>query len=158
MHFHENLKAGFATRAFRYDGISNWDIHGNRLIWSEGDDNISIRDLRNPDDKSIIESDIMSLNTSHVLPEKTCRPYVRILPGGDFLMTTLLVDHTLTGTHRLSRISAQGTVLWSVELNAYMSRPAIGKDSVYLYVFSESMLPPLKQILSLETCLWSFHS
>lgn len=103
--FQENLKAGFATRAFRCDGASDWDIHGNRLIWSGGDEKISIRD------KSIIESEIMSLSTSHILPEKTFRPYVRILPGGDFLMTTLLVHQTLTETHRLSRISGQGTVL-----------------------------------------------
>ena len=90
-----------------------------------------IRDLRTPDDKSIVEPEIMSLSTSHILPEKTCRPYVRILPEGDFLMTTLLIRETLRGTHRLRRISAQGTVLWSVDLDGIMTRPAIGKDSVY---------------------------
>lgn len=131
LHYQKNLEAGLATRAFRFDGASDWDIHGNRLIWSRGDETISIRDLRSSNDKSIIESEVMSLDVSQILPENTSRLYVRSLPGGDFLMTTLSIKQKLEETHRLTRISARGAVLWSVDLDASMSRPAIGKDSVY---------------------------
>lgn len=131
MHSQKNLEAGLATRAIRCDGASDWDIYENRLIWSREDEAISIRDLRTPDDKSILESETVSLNTSHTLPEKTRRPYIRSVPGGDFLMTTLLVKDTLEQSHQLRRISAQGIVLWSVDLEAFMTGPAIGKDCVY---------------------------
>ena len=134
VHFQQNLEAGFATRAIRCDGASDWDIRGNRLIWSKGDEEVSICDLRTADNKSILESELLSLDTSHSLPEVTGRPYVRILPGGDFLITTLttfVIKDTIKETHQLRRISAQGYILWSVELDAFMTRPAVGEDSVY---------------------------
>ena len=46
-------------------------------------------------------------------------------------MTTLMIERELLKTHRLVKVSAQGTVLWSIDLEASMTRPAIGKDSVY---------------------------
>ena len=135
VHYQTNLEAGFATRAIRFDGAVGWDLRENRLIWSKGDEEISIRDLRTPDDKSIIDSGIISLDISHLLPDKTSRQYVRIIPGGDFLVMTLLIkDDTLAAPKescQLRRISAQGNVLWSVDLEASIIRSAIGKDSVY---------------------------
>ncbi len=46
-------------------------------------------------------------------------------------MTTLMIEGKLLKNHRLVKVSAQGTLLWSIDLNVSMTRPAIGKDSVY---------------------------
>ena len=131
MHYQANLEVGLATRAIRCDGAIDWDLHENRLIWCGRSKVISIRDLRTPEDHSAIESKILGLDTSHILPGKTCRPYTRILPGGDFLVTTSLIEDILSQSQQLRKISARGTVLWSVNLEAAMTRPAIGKDNVY---------------------------
>ena len=135
MYLQQSLEAGFATRALRCDGVSDWDIHENRLMWTKGDGDISIRDMRKPDDTSIIDLKIMNFDTSHILPPNAWRLYVRILPGGDFLMTTRIVTkidtENVPPVDRLQRISAQGKVAWSVDLEACTNRPAIGKHNFY---------------------------
>lgn len=74
-----------------------------RLIWTIGDEGISIRDLRTTNDESFFEPKTTSLDASHIMPAKTCRPYVWILLRGDILKTTLIVDDNLAQKHRLAR-------------------------------------------------------
>lgn len=89
------LEAGLAPKAIQCDGASYGDIHDDRLIWTIGDEGISIRDFSTTNDESFFESKTMSLDASHIMPAKTCRPYVGILLRGDMLMTTLIVDDNL---------------------------------------------------------------
>ena len=128
MHYQENLEAGLATRAIRCDGASDWHVHENRLLWYRTDEAPSIRDLRTADDRSITDSNFINIDISHAMLEKTCRRYIQNIPGGDFLMT---IKDTVKQTHQLRRISARGSVLWSIDLEANMTRPIIGKESVY---------------------------
>lgn len=131
VYYQENLEAGLATRAIRCDGASDWHVHENRLLWCRTDEAPLIRDLRTADDKSITESDLINLDISHAMPKETSRRYVQMIPGGDFLMTTLLIKDTVKQAHQLTKISARGSVLWSIDLKATMSRPVIGKEDVY---------------------------
>ena len=131
VYYQQNLEAGFATRAIRCDGASDWHVHNDRLLWGRSEEPPLIRDLRDVDDRSITESDSVTLDITHAMPEETCRRYLQSLPGGDFLMTTMLIKDTAKKTHQLRRISARGSVLWSVDLESTMTRPVIGKDSVY---------------------------
>lgn len=101
--FSAKLEAGLAPKAIQCDGASYGDIHDDRLIWTIGDEGISIRDLRTTNDESFFESKTMSLDTSHIMPAKTSRPYVWILLRGDILMTTLIVDGNLEQKQRLAR-------------------------------------------------------
>ena len=90
-----------------------------------------IRDLRTVDDRSITDTDSIQLDITHAMPGGTCRRYVQVIPGGDFLMTTLLVKDAVNQAHQLTRISAGGSVVWSLDLTATMTRPVIGKESIY---------------------------
>ena len=83
------------------------------------------------DDESITESDSMTLDISHAMPDGACRRHVQIIPGGDFLITTYLIKDFANKTHQLSRVSASGNVIWSIDLKAKMTRPVIGKERIY---------------------------
>ena len=131
MYYQQNLEAGFATRAIRCNGASDWHVHENRLLWGRMEEPRLVLDLRTVDGTSITESDSMTLHFSHPLPNGTCRRYVQIIPGGDFLMTTVLIQDTGKRAHKLKRISAGGSVLWSLNLKGTMTRPVIGKENIY---------------------------
>ena len=89
-------------------------------------------DLRTVDDSSITDADSIQLDISHAVPNETCRRYLQVIPGGDFLMTTLLIKDNVNQAHQVTRISAGGSVVWRLDLNATMTRPVIGKESFYL--------------------------
>ena len=131
MYYQESLEAGLATRAIRCDGASGLHVHDDRLLWYRADEALSIRDLRTADHRSITESDSMQLDVNHAMPDATCRRYVQIIPGGDFLMTTCVIKDNTKKTHRIRRISARGNVLWSITLKGTMTRPVLGKQSIY---------------------------
>ena len=44
--FQQNMKAGLVIRAIRCDGASHWGIHENRLLWTDRDEEIPIRDMK----------------------------------------------------------------------------------------------------------------
>ena len=72
----------------------------------------SIKDLRDVDGRSITEPDSIKLDIRHAMPDETLGSYVQIIPGGDFLMSTLSIKRTV----KVARVSAGGSVLWSLGL------------------------------------------
>ena len=73
----------------------------------------------------------MKLDINHAMPDGTCRHHVQIIPGGDFLMTTCVIKDNTKKTHQVRRVSARGNVFWRLDLKGTMTRPVIGKESLY---------------------------
>ena len=127
MYLQESLAAGFATRAIRCDGAYDWHVNDDRLLWGQKKEPPSIRDLRTMDGRSIINPESIKLDISGAMPDRTTANYVQVIPGGFLLTAPLSIKRTV----KVSRLSAGGTALWSLDFKAPMTRPVIGKESIY---------------------------
>ena len=129
--YHEgSLKAGLATRAIRCDNACNWDIRDDSLVWSNTKGEVSVQHLRSLSSKSI------HLDVRRCFPEPFAIEYLRLLSDTELLIVTSLSlpskDPKLCGTEKLIKTSTRETGSWIVNLEASVSRPAIGTDFIYL--------------------------
>ena len=86
-------------------------------------------DLRTVDGRSITGSDSMKIDirSAFNFPIRAYRRYFQIISEFELLKTTLSSKDTVN----LAKINRGETHLWSVDLKTPMTRPVIGKESIY---------------------------
>ena len=130
MYHEKSLKAGLATRANRCDNARDWDIRDDCLVWSNTNGAVSVQYLRSLPSKSI------ELDFRRFFPQPIVIEYLRLLPDTEKLVVTGLSsprkDPNPWRPEKLIKMSTQQTRSWIVNLEASISRPAIGTDSISL--------------------------
>ena len=154
MYHHESLNAGLATRAMKCDGVHDWDLRNNCLVWSDTQGAVSTRCLRSTSNEPINNSETVDLEFRRFFPWPIKIEYVQIISKDEMLVTTSLdppysslshvssQDSSITDTNprrteKLTKISSQGVVSWDIDLKASITRPAAAKDFVYFIQGSE---------------------
>ena len=156
--------AGFATRAIKCDGVHDWDLRNDCLLWSNFTGDVSIRSLRSTDGHHLNHSKTLDLAVHGIMPQiptdttwmkrpETHVLYTQLISSEEILVTVsfTLKDADSTGSRKVQKIikfSERQGVLWSYSPNARIARPAVSKKFIYLVIHDKdrSSLMKLGQI------------
>ena len=150
VYHYESLQLGLATRAIKFDGVYDWHLNGNALIWSNGYDKASIRVLKAPNGTPLFSEDEVVQFDRSIPPYRSMQPfyeipYVQLTKTGDLivLFRSYIPDanghETIEDPSQyrcprsidvLTKMTTDG-VQWQLLLRGSICKPAIGKDAVY---------------------------
>lgn len=155
VHYQESLRIGYATRAIRCTGAVTWHIRENTLSWSDNSGNTSIRRLRTHSNEPISLSETQL--ELHAIDADV--PFVKSVQYvyGDDLILELSSKPCQTshgapnGSEKMMRISREKVILWKVNSEICITKPAIGKNALYFMKIvpaSESSLTERKTLIT----------
>lgn len=137
MYYQESLRIGYATRAIRCSGATDWHIYQETLTWSNESGDISIRKLRTFDDSSLVSPEVIQLNIHNSVAHLPRVKSVQLIAAGDMIVESSNRDYEppsdriLDCGNEIMRITQQGVVQWKVRSEFCLTKPAVGEDALY---------------------------
>lgn len=133
MYLFKNLKLGCASRAIQFNGVRDWHLNGNLLMFSNGADKAAVRTLRigTAGGAQLTSEDEPIEFGDKIQRSRVEAPYLQLTSDGDVVAVFRTYTSGAGFTDSVSLITTEEDNRWHLPLEGSICKPAIGKTAIY---------------------------